>query len=841
MHIKPLAIAFLVAICSATSLAQSLDEVPILNDVDVEAEVTTVDVGGRMELVYSYEFTNDQANTAIVGRIELDVSTSSTEYRSSNFPSDRTSSLHNGGAYDMRDAAERMSPFFGGEGTAVVPIAIKTPLGWSGSYSRTGHGVVSGISQNSGISPGTSVSGFSINSVHPPSLREVIFIGRWVYVGNEEDSRNPAIQAQVSQAMDSITVKRVTLGPSPIREFGTVQHWSIFVDDLSEMIALGWIPSATLATELEQVVGDAKQQVDDDMPSAAKTLINDLVPSLFAAAEEDIRQEARNLLLANISLLVEYTPDTVFPFVPAYKITPEYSQQSINEPYTISIRVTNSGNDDVPVEGFNIGVTCSFISADESISGCSSLGLPIPGGGRGPTFSTDSNGEVAFTVERPIAGKAVFNFGASGGEVEIGQATVEWSGGGDLVVPIFLPPTVQSFPGSDVFITDITKNIGNLPVNQSITRYFISSIGPIDVGSSIVIGEREVPALAPGEESSLGTLQFTVPNELAEGRYYLTACADADDTENEIYEHNNCFGSELENIVVIVESVMRTEELPTVTIEDAEIMEGDAGTTNLTVSVGLEYADALEDIEIQWETIDGSASAGDDYISAAGLLSFPANTTVLTQDIDIAIVGDQDVELDETFSISVNSNSQFAQLIDSVGVATILNDDDEDDEQTIFCDQAFASPGVLWPPNHKFRKVSILGIEDTTNSCIDINITKIQQDEPLDDKGDGTSRPDGKGIGRSVALVRSERSGTSDGRVYEISFTATNEAGGSCEGSVVVGVPHNKKRDPIDSGLRYDSSTKVRTAMDSKNNEKYRKDRRHDCKRRKHHLSQKKH
>ncbi len=44
------------------------------------------------------------------------------------------------------------------------------------------------------------------------------------------------------------------------------------------------------------------------------------------------------------------------------------------------------------------------------------------------------------------------------------------------------------------------------------------------------------------------------------------------------------------------------------------------------------------------------------------------------------------------------------------------------------------------------------------------------------------------------------------GRVYEISFTADDGNGGSCTGSVTVGVPHDKKDTPENSGTIYDST-----------------------------------
>jgi len=72
--------------------------------------------------------------------------------------------------------------------------------------------------------------------------------------------------------------------------------------------------------------------------------------------------------------------------------------------------------------------------------------------------------------------------------------------------------------------------------------------------------------------------------------------------------------------------------------------------------------------------------------------------------------------------------------------------------------------------------------------------------------GDGDTSPDGAGVGSSTALVRSERSGNGNGRVYNIGFIAQDDSGARCEGSVDVTVPHDKKDVAIDDGQNYDST-----------------------------------
>ena len=117
---------------------------------------------------------------------------------------------------------------------------------------------------------------------------------------------------------------------------------------------------------------------------------------------------------------------------------------------------------------------------------------------------------------------------------------------------------------------------------------------------------------------------------------------------------------------------------------------------------------------------------------------------------------------------------------------------------------------MIWPPNHKFVAVNVLGITDPDGDPVTVIIDSIFQDEPVDSYGDGKFVPDGQGVGTDTAEVRAERSGTKkvpgDGRVYHIGFTADDGQGGSCSGEVMVGVPHNQNTAPVDGGALYDST-----------------------------------
>jgi hypothetical protein len=102
--------------------------------------------------------------------------------------------------------------------------------------------------------------------------------------------------------------------------------------------------------------------------------------------------------------------------------------------------------------------------------------------------------------------------------------------------------------------------------------------------------------------------------------------------------------------------------------------------------------------------------------------------------------------------------------------------------------------------------VSVLGVTDPDGDPVSITITGISQDEPVNAAADGSAGPDGAGVGTSTARVRAERSGTGDGRVYHIAYSASDGKGGTCSGTVKVSVNHSVKVAAVDGSPLHDST-----------------------------------
>lgn len=116
------------------------------------------------------------------------------------------------------------------------------------------------------------------------------------------------------------------------------------------------------------------------------------------------------------------------------------------------------------------------------------------------------------------------------------------------------------------------------------------------------------------------------------------------------------------------------------------------------------------------------------------------------------------------------------------------------------CSKVVASPNSLWPPNHKFQTVGLSGATDPDGDPVTITVKTVTQDEALNGLGDGDQAPDAQLVsGHSdQVMLRAERSGTGDGRVYRISFEASDGMA-TCSGTVSVAVPHDQAHPAVDT------------------------------------------
>jgi hypothetical protein len=123
--------------------------------------------------------------------------------------------------------------------------------------------------------------------------------------------------------------------------------------------------------------------------------------------------------------------------------------------------------------------------------------------------------------------------------------------------------------------------------------------------------------------------------------------------------------------------------LSEVTISDVTLREGNSGltTANFTVTLRVPSVFSPTTAFLTFQTLDGAAQAGQDYVAASGNLTINAGNTfgtVALRTISVPVVGDTLNEADENFFVRLtmpDTTGNPAVLVRDQGVGTILNDD----------------------------------------------------------------------------------------------------------------------------------------------------------------------
>lgn len=143
-------------------------------------------------------------------------------------------------------------------------------------------------------------------------------------------------------------------------------------------------------------------------------------------------------------------------------------------------------------------------------------------------------------------------------------------------------------------------------------------------------------------------------------------------------EASETFTVNLANPTVATMSVAQAQgrivndDLPSISIADASVVEGNSGTTTATFVVLLSAPNAGA-ITFDVSTSNGSAQSGNDYQARGqvGRIFDPGRTRVL---FEVAVQGDALAEPIETFSVTL-TNVAGASLLDGVATGSIENDD----------------------------------------------------------------------------------------------------------------------------------------------------------------------
>jgi Ca2+-binding RTX toxin-like protein len=109
---------------------------------------------------------------------------------------------------------------------------------------------------------------------------------------------------------------------------------------------------------------------------------------------------------------------------------------------------------------------------------------------------------------------------------------------------------------------------------------------------------------------------------------------------------------------------------PSVSVSNVNFTEGDIGTQIVTFQVTSQATGGV--VTVDYQTVDGTATAGSDYTAVSGTLTFGPNGG--TQNVTVTVSGDFQFEGNESFFLQL-TNPVGTTISNGSGIATISNDD----------------------------------------------------------------------------------------------------------------------------------------------------------------------
>ncbi len=181
-------------------------------------------------------------------------------------------------------------------------------------------------------------------------------------------------------------------------------------------------------------------------------------------------------------------------------------------------------------------------------------------------------------------------------------------------------------------------------------------------------------AIATADYTSASNLLTFFPGQISK-TISVSVVGDALDEVNESF-FVNLSGPNYATLAVGQErgkgTISDNDAIPKLSIGNLTVTEGNSGTLDVVFTVKLSAASGLA-VTVDYATVNGSATAGSDYNSTNGSLTFNPGET--TKTITVSILGDSVHEqLSKAFSLGL-SNALNALFANSQGIGTILDND----------------------------------------------------------------------------------------------------------------------------------------------------------------------
>jgi hypothetical protein len=220
---------------------------------------------------------------------------------------------------------------------------------------------------------------------------------------------------------------------------------------------------------------------------------------------------------------------------------------------------------------------------------------------------------------------------------------------------------------------------------------------------------------------------------------------------------------------------------------------GVVGSDNVTVTVvdtTPPVADAGPDLTVEQETHAGTQvmlnGTATDICSTRFNFTWSENGAVLATDTNVT-------KTTLTYTFNLGTHVVTLDAMDMAGnvgsdnvTVTVVDTTPPEINATVM-------PDMLWPPNHNYVEVKTnVTVYDNCDPSPTLTFVSITSSEPDNGIGDGNTVNDIVIVNDFTFNLNAERSGTGMGRIYTITYKATDVSGNYAIATVTVEVPHNQ-------------------------------------------------
>jgi hypothetical protein len=316
--------------------------------------------------------------------------------------------------------------------------------------------------------------------------------------------------------------------------------------------------------------------------------------------------------------------------------------------------------------------------------------------------------------------------------------------------------------------------------NATLTVKFNSALNKTETDTAIItVSENQPPVADAGPDQ-------TVEQTSAQGAMVTLNGTGSSDPDNDTltYYWNWTGGSATGATPTALFPVGNTTV--TLTVADSQYNATDAVNVIVLADTTAPVVDAGPDVTVELETPAGTQvilnGTATNTVSTRFNFTWSENDQVLKAEANVTLIYSFNLG---THIVTLNATDEAGNTgSDNVTVTVV---DTTPPEITVS-----VTPDSLWPPNHKYAQVkTTVTAQDIGDPSPAITLVSITSNEPDNGKGDGNTINDITLVDNYTFEFRAERSGNGVGRVYTITYQATDASGNSAQASATVTVNHN--------------------------------------------------